>query len=92
MPLVPADAQLKMALFSDVDSLSKQGLIAPGWSKRLPHESQPWSFTIVFVVRKGNPWNIHDWPDLVQRGLLVITPDPKTSGNGKLSVLAAWAP
>jgi sulfate/thiosulfate-binding protein len=79
-----------LALSSDVDVLSKRGLITPGWSKRLPHESQPWSSTIVFVVRKGNPWKIHDWPDLLQRGLLVITPDPKTSGNGKLSVLAAW--
>jgi sulfate/thiosulfate transport system substrate-binding protein len=79
-----------LALFSDVDTLSKRGLIAPGWSKRLPHESQPWSSTIVFVVRQGNPRKIHDWPDLLQRGLLVITPDPKTSGNGKLSVLAAW--
>lgn len=79
-----------LALFSDVDTVSKCGLIAPGWSSRLPHQSQPWNSTIVFVVRKGNPWKIRDWPDLVQRGLLVITPDPQTSGNGKLSVLAAW--
>lgn len=79
-----------LALFSDVDTVSRRGLIAPGWPNRLPHQSQPWSSTIVFVVRKGNPWKIRDWPDLVQRGLLVITPNPKTSGNGRLSVLAAW--
>jgi sulfate/thiosulfate transport system substrate-binding protein len=79
-----------LALYSDVDTLRKRGLIADGWWKRLPHESQPWSSTIAFVVRMGNPWKIHDWPDLIRPGVLVITSDPKTSGNGKLSVLAAW--
>jgi sulfate transport system substrate-binding protein len=73
-----------------VDALRKQGLIADGWAKRLPHNSQPYSSTIVFVVRKGNPKGIRDWGDLIQAGVSVITPSPKTSGNGKLSLLAAW--
>jgi len=79
-----------LALFPDVDALRKHGLIAEGWSKRLPHDSQPFTSTIVFVVRKGNPKHIRDWPDLVGRDVSVITPSPKTSGNGKLSVLAAY--
>ncbi|HVZ61715.1 MAG TPA: sulfate ABC transporter substrate-binding protein [Terriglobales bacterium] len=79
-----------LALPSDVEALHKHGLIADGWAARLPNNSQPYSSTIVFVVRKGNPRNIRDWPDLVGPGISVITPDPKTSGNGKLSVLAAW--
>ncbi|MBV8588372.1 MAG: sulfate ABC transporter substrate-binding protein [Verrucomicrobia bacterium] len=79
-----------LALYSDVDALRKRGLIPDGWAKRLPHDSQPYSSTIVFVVRKGNPKAIKDWPDLARPGVLVITPNPKTSGNGKLSVLAAF--
>jgi sulfate transport system substrate-binding protein len=79
-----------LALFPDVDALRKRGLIAEGWSKRLPHDSQPFTSTIVFVVRKGNPKHIRDWPDLIGRDISVITPSPKTSGNGKLSVLAAY--
>ncbi len=78
------------AVYSDVDRLRKQGLIADGWSKRLPHDSQPFSSTVVFVVRRGNPKAIADWQDLVKPGITVITPNPKTSGSGKLSVLAAW--
>ena len=62
--------------------------VIDSWSKRLPHDSSPWTSTIVFVVRRGNPFHIRDWPDLV--GASVITPNPKTSGNGKLSLLAAW--
>jgi sulfate transport system substrate-binding protein len=81
---------VSFALFPDVDALRKRGLIAQDWSKRLPHDSQPFTSTIVFVVRKGNPKNIHDWPDLINGDVSVITPNPKTSGNGKLSVLAAW--
>jgi len=81
---------VSFALFPDVDALRKRGLIPLDWSKRLPHDSQPFSSTIVFVVRKGNPKRIHDWPDLVTGDVSVITPNPKTSGNGKLSVLAAW--
>ncbi|MGB9195914.1 MAG: sulfate ABC transporter substrate-binding protein, partial [Terriglobales bacterium] len=79
-----------LALSTDVDALRKRGLIADGWSKRLPNNSQPYTSTLVFVVRKGNPRGIKDWPDLVRPGVSVITPNPKTSGNGKLSVLAAW--
>jgi sulfate/thiosulfate-binding protein len=79
-----------LALSSDVDTLRKRGLIAEGWAKRLPHDSEPYTSTIVFVVRKDNPKEIKDWPDLVKSGVSVITPNPKTSGNGKLSFLAAW--
>ncbi len=62
-------------------------MIADGWAARLPHNSQPYSSTIVFVVRKGNPKDIHDWQDLIKPGVFVITPDPRSSGNGKLSAL-----
>jgi sulfate transport system substrate-binding protein len=79
-----------LAVYSDVDELRKAGLISDGWSKRLPNDSQPFHSTVVFVVRKGNPKGIADWPDLVKPGISVITPNPKTSGSGKLSVLAAW--
>jgi len=79
-----------LALATDVDALSNRGLIAAGWEKRLPHNSQPWNSTIVFVVRRGNPRQIHDWPDLVRPGVSVIAADPNTSGSGKLAVLAAW--
>jgi sulfate/thiosulfate transport system substrate-binding protein len=79
-----------LGLPSDVESLHKRGLLADGWAARLPNESRPYYSTIVFVVRAGNPRNVHDWPDLLQPGLEIITPDPLTSGNGKLSALAAW--
>jgi len=79
-----------LALPSDVEALHKHGLIADGWTQRLPNNSQPYTSTIVFVVRKGNPKNIHDWPDLVGPDISVVTPSPKTSGNGRLSLLAAW--
>lgn len=80
-----------LGLFSDVDSLRTRGLIADGWQERLPNHAQPYSSTIVFVVRQGNPFHIRDWPDLLANGVEVITPDPRTSGNGKLAALAAWA-
>jgi len=86
---LPADV-VTLGLYSDVDALRKQKLIPENWSKRLPNNSQPYSSTIVFVVRKGNPKNIRDWPDLISPGVEIITPDPKNSGNGKLSALAAW--
>jgi sulfate/thiosulfate transport system substrate-binding protein len=86
---LPADV-VTLALASDVDALCKEGLIAEGWARRLPHDSEPFTSTIVFVVRAGNPKNIKDWPDLIAPGVTVVTPNPKTSGNGKLSVLAAW--
>jgi sulfate/thiosulfate transport system substrate-binding protein len=85
----PADV-VTLGLFSDVDALRKRGLIASDWADRLPNHSRPYTSTIVFVVRKGNPKNIRDWPDLVHSDVQIITPDPKTSGNGKLSALAAW--
>jgi sulfate/thiosulfate-binding protein len=79
-----------LALPSDIDGLSKRGLIADDWQKRLPANSRPYTSTIVFVVRKGNPKQIHDWPDLTANGVEIVTPDPKSSGNGKLSALAGW--
>jgi sulfate/thiosulfate transport system substrate-binding protein len=79
-----------LGLFSDVDALRKRGLIANDWADRLPNHSRPYTSTIVFVVRQGNPKNIHDWPDLVKSDVEIITPDPRSSGNGKLSALAAW--
>ena len=85
----PADV-VTLGLFTDVDALRKRGLIANNWIDRLPNHSNPYTSTIVFVVRQGNPRNIHDWPDLIRSDTLIITPDPKTSGNGKLSALAAW--
>lgn len=81
---------VSLALISDIDTLSKRGLVASDWRKRLPNNSVPYTSTIVFVVRKGNPKGIHDWPDLINRDVSVVTPDPRTSGNGQLSVLAAW--
>ena len=79
-----------LALPSDIEGLSKRGLIAADWKDRFPHNSQPYTSTIVFVVRKTNPKHIKDWPDLIGPDVTIITPDPKTSGNGKLSFLAAW--
>jgi sulfate transport system substrate-binding protein len=76
-----------LALWSDVDALRARGLLADGWEQRYP---LPYFSTIVFVVRGGNPKGIQDWPDLIHDGVQIITPNPKTSGNGKLSFLAAW--
>jgi sulfate/thiosulfate transport system substrate-binding protein len=81
---------VSLALISDVQTLSKRGLVAPDWQHRLPNNSVPYTSTIVFVVRKGNPKAIRDWPDLVNRDVSVVTPNPRSSGNGQLSVLAAW--
>jgi len=80
-----------LGLPSDINSLRKHGLIDAGWQDRLPHHAQPYSSTIVFVVRQGNPYHIRDWPDLLAPGLEIVTPDPRTSGSGKLAALAAWA-
>jgi sulfate/thiosulfate transport system substrate-binding protein len=84
---VPADV-VTLALPSDIDGLAKRRFIASDWRTRYPHAAQPYSSTIVFVVRKGNPKQIKDWPDLIRPGWQVVTPDPKTSGNGMLSLLA----
>jgi sulfate/thiosulfate transport system substrate-binding protein len=81
---------VSLALPSDIDLLRKHGLIGDGWPDRLPNHSHPYTSIIVFVVRKGNPKGIRDWPDLARPDVSVITPNPKTSGNGKLSLLAAW--
>jgi sulfate/thiosulfate transport system substrate-binding protein len=81
---------VSLALPSDIDLLRKDGLIGNEWTERLPNHSQPFTSMIVFVVRKGNPKAIKDWSDLVRPDVAVITPNPKTSGNGKLSLLAAW--
>jgi sulfate/thiosulfate-binding protein len=81
-----------LALAYDIDALSKQAqLIPPNWQTRLPDNSTPYTSTIVFLVRKGNPKNIHDWSDLIRPGIAVITPSPKTSGGARWNYLAAWA-
>jgi sulfate transport system substrate-binding protein len=79
-----------LGLPSDIDALRKRGLVAENWAARLPNQSRPYYSTIVFVVRRGNPHALLDWPDLIQPGIEVIVPDPKSSGNGKLAALAAW--
>ncbi|MCJ2068908.1 sulfate ABC transporter substrate-binding protein [Methylobacterium sp. J-030] len=79
-----------LGLPSDVDGLAKRGLVGQDWAAQFPNRAVPYTSTIVFVVRAGNPKAVHDWPDLVREGVEVVTPDPKSSGNGKLSVLAAW--
>jgi len=79
-----------LAIWGDTNQIAKAGLIAPDWVKRLPNDSLPYTSTIVFVVRKGNPKGIKDWPDIVKPGVEIVTPNPKTSGNGKLSFLSAW--
>jgi sulfate transport system substrate-binding protein len=81
---------VSLAMFPDTDLIRKSGLIADGWVDRLPEKSLPYYSTIVFVVRKGNPKHVHDWPDLAKPNVEIITPNPKTSGNGKLSFVAAW--
>jgi sulfate/thiosulfate-binding protein len=79
-----------LASIIDVDAISGSGLIEDGWIDELPDRSLPYYSTIVFVVRKGNPKGITDWPDLAKEGVETITPNPKTSGNGYLSFFAAW--
>ncbi len=74
----------------DTDAIAQRGLITGDWQKRLPNNSLPYTSTIIFVVRKGNPKGIKDWRDLVRPDLSVITPNPKTSGNGYLSFFCAW--
>jgi sulfate/thiosulfate transport system substrate-binding protein len=80
-----------LALAIDIDAIAeKSGLIAADWQARLPHNSTPYTSTIVFLVRKGNPKGIKDWGDLVKEGVEVITPNPKTSGGARWNYLAAW--
>ena len=79
-----------LALAYDIDAISNAGLIHKDWQKRLPQNSSPYTSTIVFLVRKGNPKGIKDWDDLVRSGIQVITPNPKTSGGARWNYLAAW--
>ncbi len=80
-----------LALAYDIDSIAeKSGFLPKEWQKRLPNNSSPYTSTIVFLVRKGNPKNIKDWDDLVRSGISVITPNPKTSGGARWNYLAAW--
>ncbi|MBN8711109.1 MAG: hypothetical protein BGO12_12035 [Verrucomicrobia bacterium 61-8] len=81
-----------LALAADIDVLAERGcLLPPDWQQRLPHNSSPYTSTIVFLVRKGNPKGIKDWNDLTRSGVEVITPNPKTSGGARWNFLAAWA-
>jgi sulfate transport system substrate-binding protein len=80
-----------LALASDIDAIAKRGLIARDWQRRLPDNATPFTSTIVFLVRKGNPKHIHDWPDLIRPGVQVVTPNPKTSGGARWNYMAAWA-
>ena len=79
-----------LALAYDIDAIAASGLIDKNWQKRLPQNSSPYTSTIVFLVRKGNPKGIKDWGDLVKPGIQVITPNPKTSGGARWNYLAAW--
>ncbi|QIG48581.1 sulfate ABC transporter substrate-binding protein [Nordella sp. HKS 07] len=79
-----------LALAYDIDAIAKKGLIAADWQKRLANNSAPYTSTIVFLVRKGNPKGIKDWSDLTKQGVQVITPNPKTSGGARWNYLAAW--
>ena len=80
-----------LALASDIDKIAEKGLLPEDWQARLPHNSSPYTSTIVFLVREGNPKGIKDWGDLVKEGVEVITPNPKTSGGARWNYLAAWA-
>jgi sulfate transport system substrate-binding protein len=80
-----------LALQSDIDPIAKAGLINADWRSRLGHNSAPYTSTIVFLVRKGNPKGIKDWDDLIKDGVQVITPNPKTTGGARWNYLAAWA-
>ena len=88
---LPADV-VTLALAGDIDALATNGKLLPqNWQTRLPHNSSPYTSTIVFLVRKGNPKGINDWGDLVKPGIGVVTPNPKTSGGARWNYLAAWA-
>jgi len=79
-----------LGLGGDIDAIAKRGLIAPDWQTRLPYNATPYTSTIVFLVRRGNPKNLHDWADLLKPGVSVVTPNPKTSGGARWNYLAAW--
>jgi sulfate transport system substrate-binding protein len=75
---------------NDIDFLADRGLVAKDWAKKFPDHAAPYYSTMVFLVRKGNPKNIHDWADLAKPGVQVVIPNPKTAGNGRYTYLAAW--
>ena len=79
-----------LALAYDIDEIAAKGLLAADWQKKLPHNAAPYTSTVVFLVRKGNPKGIKDWGDLVKPGVEIITPNPKTSGGARWNYLAAW--
>ncbi|HZG81561.1 MAG TPA: sulfate ABC transporter substrate-binding protein [Brevibacillus sp.] len=79
-----------LALAYDIDAIAERGLITSDWQKKLPDNSSPYTSTIVFLTRKGNPKQIKDWDDLIKPGIGVITPNPKTSGGARWNYLAAW--
>jgi len=79
-----------LALAYDIDEIADKGLLPTDWQKKLPQNASPYTSTIVFLVRKGNPKNIKDWDDLAKSGVKVITPNPKTSGGARWNYLAAW--
>jgi len=88
---LPADV-VTLALAGDIDAIAEQAkLLPPNWQQRLPDNSAPYYSTIVFLVRAGNPKQIHDWGDLVRDGVNVVTPNPRTSGGARWNYLAAWA-
>jgi sulfate/thiosulfate transport system substrate-binding protein len=88
---LPADV-VTLALAYDIDKIAEKGKLLPiDWQKRLPYRSTPYTSTIVFLVRKGNPKHIRDWGDLAKSGVSVITPNPKTSGGARWNYLAAWS-
>ena len=86
---LPADV-VTLALAYDIDAIADHGLLPKNWQQRLPENSSPYTSTIVFLVRKGNPKHIKDWSDLIRPGVQVITPNPKTSGGARWNFLAAW--
>src|SRR4051795_637226 len=79
-----------LALAYDIDAIAAKGLLAADWQQRLPLNASPYTSTIVFLVRKGNPQGIKDWDDLIRSGVSVITPNPKTSGGARWNYLGAW--
>lgn len=79
-----------MALANDIDEIVKAGYIQPNWQKEFPNNSAPYTSTVVFLVRKGNPKNIRDWNDLTKPGVEIITPNPKTGGAPRWIYLSAW--
>jgi sulfate/thiosulfate transport system substrate-binding protein len=85
----PADVAT-LSLWPDTHQLQKEGLLKEGWEERLPNHSMAYTSTVILLVRAGNPKGIKDWANLIKPGVVIVTPNPKTSGNGRLSFLAAW--